>query len=132
MEFGTISTGGHVTIYGINQLLGWNTANYDVYVAKGDYNTVFNLVASTPGAFTTLCHPNNTDFGNILGSAYNATYDNAIVGCAVKNGPFASTSTAYNDPAPGTPSPFFNQMLAKGYHPGSDGGSGQPQFVHDG
>ena len=37
--FGTISTGGHVTIYGINQLLGWNTGNYNVYVAK---------VATTP------------------------------------------------------------------------------------
>ena len=118
MEFGTISTGGHVTIYGINQLLGWNTGNYNVYVAKGDYNTVFNMVASTPGAFTTLCHPNNTDFGNILGSAYNATYDNAIVGCAVKNGPFSSTNITYSDPAPGNTVSFFNQMLAKGYHLG--------------
>lgn len=118
MEFGTISTGGHVTIYGINQLLGWNTGNFDFFVAKGDFNTVFNMVASTPGAFSTLCHPNNTDFGNILGSAYNATYDNAIVGCAVKNGPFLSTSTTYADPPTGNTVAFFNQMLAKGYHLG--------------
>lgn len=118
MEWGTISTGGHVTIYGINQLIGWNSGNYDVFVAKGDYNSIFNMVAATPGAFTTLCHPNSTDFGNLLTSAYNATYDNAIVGCAVKNGPAFSTNTAYSDPATSYTVSYWNSMLAKGYHLG--------------
>ncbi|MBL0342753.1 MAG: hypothetical protein IPP71_18795 [Bacteroidetes bacterium] len=64
MEWGTISTGGHVAVYGINQLVGWNAGNYNTYCAKGDYNTLFNLVAA-PNAYTTLCHPNNTDFGTL-------------------------------------------------------------------
>lgn len=117
-EWGTISTGGHVAYYGINQLVGWNTSNYNIYVAKGDYNSLFNLIASTPGAFATLCHPNNTDFNNILNTAYNATYDNAIVGCAVRNGPYNSTSTSYNDPAFSSTQAYWNSLLAKGYHLG--------------
>lgn len=118
MEWGTISTGGHVNVYGVNQLLGWNTGNYDVYVAKGDYNSVFNMVAATPNAFATLCHPNSTDFGNIRAAAYNATYDNAIVGVAVKNGPAFSTNTSYTDPAASNTVSYFKDMLAKGYHLG--------------
>ncbi|MBK7853237.1 MAG: T9SS type A sorting domain-containing protein [Bacteroidetes bacterium] len=118
MEWGTISTGGHLNVYGINQLLGWNTGNYNVYVAKGDYNTVFNTVAATPNAFATLCHPNATDFGNIKNSPYNATYDNAIVGVAVKNGPAFSTNTSYTDPAASNTVSYFKDMLAKGYHLG--------------
>ena len=118
MEWGTISTGGHINVYGINQLLGWNTGNYDVYVAKGDYNTVLNLVASTPNAFATLCHPNSTDFGNIKSNPYNGTYDNAIVGVAVKNGPAFSTNVSYTDPAASNTVSYFKDMLAKGYHLG--------------
>lgn len=118
MEWGTISTGGHVTIYGINQLLGWNSGNYDVFVAKGDYNTIFNMVASTSGAFTTLCHPGSTDFGNLLTLPYNATYDNAIIGTAVKNGPAFSTNTTYTDPSASFYVTYWNSLLAKGYHLG--------------
>ncbi len=118
MEWGTISTGGHINVYGINQLLGWNTGNYNVYVAKGDYNTVFNMVASTPNAFATLCHPNATDFNNLKSNPYNATFDNAIVGVAVKNGPAFSTNTTYTDPAASNTVSYFKDMLAKGYHLG--------------
>ena len=117
-EWGTISTGGHVAFYGINQLVGWNTGNYNVYIAKGDYNSLFNLIASTTGAFATLCHPNSTDFNNILNTAYNATYDNAVVGCAVKNGPYNSTNTTYSDPAASSTVAYWNSLLGKGYHLG--------------
>lgn len=118
MEWGTISTGGHVAIYGVNQLVGWNSGNYNIFVAKGDYNGLFNVINNTPGAFGTLCHPNNTDFGNLLGSAYNAAYDNAIVGVALKNGPYASTNTSYSDPATSTNVTYWNSLLGKGYHLG--------------
>ncbi len=118
MEWGTISTGGHVAVYGVNQLVGWNTGNYNTYCAKGDYNTLFNLVTSTPNAFATLCHPNNTDFANIANTAYNSMYDNAIVGVAVKNGPYNSLNTTYTDPAAGNNVNYYNKLLAKGYHLG--------------
>ena len=118
MEFGTISTGGHVCVYGIDQLVGWNAGNYNIYCAKGDYNTLFNLVASTPNAFTTLCHPNNTDFNNIANTPYNLIFDNAIVGVAVKNGPYNSTNTTYTDPAAGNNVNYYNNLLSDGYHLG--------------
>jgi hypothetical protein len=118
MEWGTISTGGHVGLYGIDQLIGWNSGNFDVYCAKGDYNTIFNMVAATTNAFATLCHPNNTDYGNILASPYNITYDNAIVAVAVRNGPYNSTTVSYTDAPGGNFVPFFNSMLSKGYHVG--------------
>ena len=118
MEWGTISTGGHVAIYGVNQLLGWNSGNYNVFVAKGDYNGVFNIINNTSGAFATLCHPNNTDYGNLLGAAYNVAYDNAIVGVAIKNGPYSSSNTTYSDPANTTNITYWNSLLGKGYHLG--------------
>lgn len=118
MEWGTISTGGHTTVYGINKLLGWNTSNYDIYVAKGDYNSLFSLIASTPNAFATLCHPNSNDYGNIANTGFNATYDNAIVGCAVRNGPYNSTNTSYSDPSTSNFLSYWNNLLSKGYHLG--------------
>ncbi len=118
MEWGTISTGGHVAIYGVNQLLGWNSGNYDVYVAKGDYNSLFNIVANTSGAFATLCHPNTTDFNNLLGSGFNQTYDNAIVGVALRNGPYNSMNTTYSDPAASNTISYWHTLLSKGYHLG--------------
>lgn len=118
MEWGTISTGGHTNIYGIDQLVGWNAGNYSIYCAKGNYASLFNLVASTPNAFATLNHPNSTDYGNLLGSAYNATFDNAIVGVALRNGPYNSTSVTYNDPSTSNYISYYNTLLAKGYHLG--------------
>ena len=33
-EWGVISGGGHVVVYGYDSLMGWDTGDYDVYVAK--------------------------------------------------------------------------------------------------
>lgn len=118
MEWGTLSTGGHIAVFGIDQLVGWNTGNYDIFNAKGDYNSLLNLIESTPNAYATLCHPNNTDFGNIAGIAYNPTFDNAIVGVAVKNGPYNSTNTSYSDPSSGNSVSYYNKLLALGYRIG--------------
>lgn len=118
MEWGTISTGGHCNVYGIDQLVGWNAGNYSIYNAKGNYAALFNLIAATPNAFATLNHPNSGDFGNLQGSAYNAIYDNAIVGVALRNGPYNSTSISYNDPSTSNYISFYHSLLAKGYHLG--------------
>ena len=45
-----------------NQLLGWNTGNYNVCVARGWLQHGVQYGFSTPNAFTTFCHPNATDF----------------------------------------------------------------------
>ena len=128
MEWGVISGGGHVIVYGVPDLLGWDAGQYDTYVAQSDYIGTSGLFPTINGyggnAFATLAHPNNSDFGGIM-STYNAAADNAIVGSAVENGPSTSTNTTYSDP----PSSmlylsFYRNMLARGYHLG-------PTIDHD-
>ena len=127
VEWGVISNGGHLLVYGTNQLLGWETNNYNVYVPKSNYRGtpefngttgLFRTINNLGGnAFTTLAHPSSSDFENIAYTAYNGTADSAIVGSALASGPAFSTNTSYSD----NPSSFgyidyFQRMLARGYH----------------
>ncbi|MES2773895.1 MAG: CehA/McbA family metallohydrolase [Bacteroidota bacterium] len=118
MEWGVISGGGHVLVYGFDdKLLGWEAGNYDILVPKNDYASLWTTVTGKAGAIATLAHPSSGDYG-ALASTYNATADNAIVGVAVESGPAFSTSTTYNDP----PSSrlgflsYYKNMLSKGFH----------------
>lgn len=129
MEWGVISGGGHVIVYGVDKLVGWDTGNYDIYVPQSTYTGstgLFNVINSysSSNAFATLAHPNNADYNGIM-STYNSGADDAVVGSAVENGPSNSTNTTYTDP----PSSmlylsFYRNMLARGYHLG-------PTMDHD-
>ena len=137
MEWGVISGGGHMLVYGdgMDQLIGWETGsgvwgptnNYDIYVPKSTYigNTgIFKTVnnindTTTTNTFVTLAHPNLTDYNNIANIPYNADADGAIAGAAVESGPSESSNTTYSDAA----SPmyylwYYQTLLAKGYHLG--------------
>lgn len=116
MEWGTISGGGHVLLYGFDdKLVGWESSNYDIYVEKGDYASLWNTVNNQSGAFATLAHPNTSDYTN-LSSAYNATADAAIVGSAVESGPAFSETLTYNDfPSSLSYLGYYRSMLARGY-----------------
>jgi hypothetical protein len=119
MEWGVISGGGHVLTYGVNQLLGWEPGNYDVFVAKNDYQGLFREINRRPGAFATLAHPQNGDYGNLAGSAaFSARADSAIVGTVLRSGPATSTNTTYSNPSTGSYESTFTTLLAKGYHVG--------------
>lgn len=117
MEWGTISGGGHVLVYGFDdQLLGWESGNYDVYVEKSNYGSLWNTVNNRSGAFATLAHPKNSDYSGLV-STYNATADAAVVGQAIESGPAFSTSTTYNDfPSSLSFLGYYRNMLSKGYH----------------
>lgn len=121
MEWGVISGGGHVLVYGFNdQLIGWEPGNYNIFVAKNDYASLFNTINGQPNAFGTLAHPNFSDFGNLAGTAYNALADNAIVGTAIESGPAFSTDTTYSNlPFPLADFEYYKTMLAKGYRLGA-------------
>ena len=128
MEWGVISTGGHVVVYGVPNLLGWDSGQYQTYVAQGDYNGTSGLFTTItnfgPNAFATLAHPNNSDFNGIM-STYSASADDAIVGTAVENGPATSTNTTYsNPPSSMADLSFYRNMLAAGYRLG-------PTIDHD-
>ncbi len=140
MEWGVISGGGHVVIYGdgMDNLFGWEsgsggwgaTNNYDVYVPKSVYtgNTgLFKVVNDNiaTNTFASLAHPNLTDFNNIANIAYDAVADDAITATTVESGPSTSTNTTYSNPGSSMGYLFYYQMLlAKGYHVG-------PTIDHD-
>jgi trimeric autotransporter adhesin len=129
MEWGVISSGGHVLVYGSNGLLGWESNNYDTYVAKSNYlgtpettgNTGLFRTINNIGnnSFATLAHPSTNDFNDLVNVAFNPTADSAIVGSAIASGPAFSTNNTYSDP------PFsmgyidyYNLLLSRGYHAG--------------
>ncbi len=132
MEYGVISNGGHVLIYGTNQLIGWETGNYNLYVPKSDYTgtpettgttglfrAINNLNNTGSIVFASFAHPDFSDYNNLANIPFNATADSALIGSAVASGPAFSTNTTYNDP----PSAmayldYYNKMLSKGYHIG--------------
>ncbi len=138
MEWGVISNGGHVLVYGdgMNNLWGWETgsgawggsSNYNQFVAKSDYTSgtgLFETVNnnSATNTFASLAHPNDNDYGNLANIAYNATFDAAISTTAVESGPSTSTNTSYSNPGSSMSYlGYYQKLLAKGYHlaPGID------------
>ncbi|MBX7242371.1 MAG: T9SS type A sorting domain-containing protein [Bacteroidia bacterium] len=119
MEWGVISLGGHVIIYGYNQLIGWQSGNYNVYNASTDYEGLFRKVARTPGAFAYLAHPDTFDFDSLYHKPLNPTSDSAISGTAIRSGPAFSTNTTYSNPSFFSYEYFYKKALSKGYHLGA-------------
>lgn len=122
MEWGTISGGGHVIIYGIDSLIGWEPSQYDIYVAKGVYTGTSGLfkIINRHGlnALAYLAHPNTSDY-NSIATSYDAVADQAVVGAAVESGPAFSLDVTYTNPASSMSFlSYYNKMLAKGYHIG--------------
>ena len=119
MEYGVISNGGHVLIYGYDSLLiGWDNSDFDVFNSEYNYATLWKTVNKRPSAFAMFAHPANTDYDSIYFKPYNASFDSAIVGSPFRSGPAFSTNTAYSDPSTGTYITQYNTALKKGYHVG--------------
>lgn len=132
MEWGVISGGGHVLVYGdgMNNLWGWEsgsggwggTNNYNEFVAKSDYtgaSGLFKKINDNIGSntFASLAHPNSSDYGNLSNIAYSAFSDAAISISAVENGPSTSTNTTYSNPASSMGYlSYYKKLLSKGYH----------------
>ena len=124
MEYGVISTGGHLLVYGIDSLIGWQSGNYNIYCGQTDYNRLFEIVNSRPDAFATLAHPQSGDYDDLDGSAYQYTADIAIAGTAIRSGYATSTTTDYSDNAAPLYENYFKKLLSRGYHLG-------PTIDHD-
>ena len=135
MEWGVISNGGHVLVYGSNQLIGWETNNYNIYVPKSDYTGTPQTTGTTGlfrtlnnmggNSFATFAHPGFSDFNDLGNLPLNVIADSAVIGSAVASGNAFSTNNTYSDP----PAAFgyldyYTRMLAKGYHIG-------PMMDHD-
>lgn len=118
MEWGVISGGGHVIIYGYDSLIGWDANDYDVFVAKNDYTHLWQKINEKQSAFAYLAHPDPSDYDNLFGKPVNLSSDNAIVGLAGRSGPAFSTNTTYSNPATSNNITDYNNALKQGYHLG--------------
>lgn len=120
MEWGTISGGGHVIVYGYgDSLVGWEAGNYDSYVAKSDYMALFDKLRRSPTAVATLAHPGTSDFTGLTGG-YKGVADSAVCAVAIESGPAFSTSTTYNDfPASLAYMAYYRSLLKQGYRVGA-------------
>ena len=129
MEWGVISGGGHVIVYGMDSLIGWDAGQYQVYVPKSMYKGtggLFDILNRHGGnALAYLAHPNSTDYNDLLNGAYDLSADNAVVGTTVESGPAFSTNISYTEPGVSLSYiSYYRNMLAKGYHVG-------PTIDHD-
>lgn len=129
MEWGVISGGGHVIVYGMDSLIGWDPGEYQIYVPKSVYKGsggLFDIINRHGGnALAYAAHPNSTDYNDLLNGTFDIAADNAVVGSAVESGPAFSTNTTYSNP--GTSMSYlsyYRNMLSKGYHLG-------PTIDHD-
>jgi hypothetical protein len=129
MEWGVISGGGHVLVYGVDSLIGWDPGEYQILVPKSVYKGsggLFDIInRHGNNALATLAHPNSTDYNDLLNGAYDLAADDAVAGTAVESGPAFSTNITYSDP--GTSMSYlsyYKNMLSKGYHLG-------PTMDHD-
>jgi len=133
MEWGTISNGGHVIIYGYDKLIGWEKGLYDVYNPKTSYDSLFKLIADKKGAIAYLAHPEKTNYNSLFTNGYNETNDQAIIGIAVRTGPALGKNahrTDYAAKPSGSYYARYKDLLKNGYHlaPGIDHDSHYSNF----
>lgn len=118
MEYGVISNGGHIIVYGSDKLIGWDPTD-DIANAEFDYAGLFVKVNAIPNAFAYLAHPQTGDYTNLLSSAaYSISADSALVGTPSRSGPAFSTNSTYSNPSTGSYIGQYQAALAKGYHVG--------------
>ena len=115
MEYGVIKNGGHVLIYGIDKLIGWEDGNYDVFNPQFDYTALFTTIASTPNTFATLAHPAPQQFNGLKGKPYTLVADQAITGVAITTGQYDSKRTDYSVKRPLDFYGYYTALLSKGY-----------------
>ncbi|GAA4348068.1 hypothetical protein GCM10023185_03640 [Hymenobacter saemangeumensis] len=119
MEWGVISGGGHMLVYGVNQLLNWEAGNLDVFVPRNDYQALMRQINRRPGAFALFAHPANLDYGDLAGAApFSPTADSAVVGTPLRSGPATSTNVTYSNNSTSSFESTYQRMLARGYHVG--------------
>ncbi|MBI3365090.1 MAG: CehA/McbA family metallohydrolase [Ignavibacteriae bacterium] len=114
-EWGVISGGGHVLVYGTDKLFGWDPGVYDVYVAKSNYGMLFDSVKKY-GGFCYFAHPQATDYNGIFSNPYNASWDSVVVGTAMKNGPALDNISNEADPSSTVYESRYHDLLRLGYH----------------
>jgi hypothetical protein len=118
MEWGIISQGGHVLIYGYDSLIGWENNLYDEYVQPTDFQGLWNVINSKPNCFGYLAHPSADDFDSLLIKPWDFNADQAVVGMPFRSGPAFSQNFTYSNPSTSSYWSRYTQLLKQGYHVG--------------
>lgn len=118
MEWGVISSGGHMLVYGFDSLCGWDFGNQEIQVPEADYAKLFQTINRKSGSFAYLAHPQSSDYSNLFTQTLNTTANQAVVGLALRSGPAFSTNANYSNPTTSTYLSRYNDALKRGYHVG--------------
>ena len=118
MEWGVISSGGHMLVYGFDSLCGWDFGPQEIYVQEADYSKLYSVINRKNNSFAYLAHPQNDDYNNLFTQSFNAVADQAIVGIAMRSGPAFSTNNNYSNPTSSNYLTRYNDALKRGYHVG--------------
>ncbi len=107
---------GHVNILQAPTLFGWESGNYDVFVAEGDYASLYTaVVANPPASYPVVllwCHPAASDFANLQVTADGLASVHLL---CLTNGPAFSTATNESDVGNTGFDDVFYDALRKGY-----------------
>ena len=79
MEWGTISTGGHVIVYGFDSLCGWDFGNNEISISQTDYSKLWRTINRKSNSFGYLAHSQNGDYNYLLSTSFDVDADNTIV-----------------------------------------------------
>jgi hypothetical protein len=118
MEWGVISSGGHMLVYGFDSLCGWDFGPQEIYVPEADYSQLYTVINRKNNSFAYLAHPQFDDYNNLFSQSYNPVADHAIVGMAMRSGPAFSTNSNYSNPSTSNYVSRYNDALKRGYHVG--------------
>ncbi|MFN0152308.1 MAG: CehA/McbA family metallohydrolase [bacterium] len=114
-EWGFASN-GHVNILEAPVLFGWEAGNYDVFVAEGDYPSLYTAaLANPPASYPVVllwCHPAASDFDNLAVTSDGLA---AVHLMCLVNGPAFSTATDETDVGNTGFDDVFHEALRKGY-----------------
>ena len=122
MEWGVISGGGHLNIFGGNQLFGWeyNSSNAllaQVFTAKSDYPPLYALMRAN-GLVGQFNHPATSGQFLVNGTAlgYHPDGDEVMVLSEIMNTSAFSNNTTETETSRSSFEGAFNRLLERGYH----------------
>ena len=111
-----LSASGHLILLESPVLLGWDAGNYDVFVAEGDYASLYSAALAHPPAdyppIGLFCHPAAGDFNSLQVTPDGKALMHLM--CLV-NGPAFSTSTTESDVGNTGFDAVFQEALRKGF-----------------
>ncbi len=122
MEWGVISNGGHMNIFGSTDLLGWETNSSgqllaDVLTPKSDYAGIY-AVMKQRGLVGQFNHPDTSGQFVINGTslAYSADGDEVMVLAEIMGTSAFSSNTTETETSRSNFGGAFNTLLERGFH----------------